>query len=83
MRYLLFGGDYYYPSGGADDLISMSNNLDKLKDNALRRFYSGNWDIQIDWFHIYDVEKDAIVYSDKARGETRDKYDAQNTEAIP
>ena len=53
-RYLLFGGDNYYPSGGADDLLGDYETVDLANEDA------GNND-SIDWFHVLDIETGEIV----------------------
>jgi len=48
MRYWLFAGDYYYPSGGISDLIGRSDDQDELLKQAREAKH--------DWWHIVDSE---------------------------
>lgn len=54
-RYMLFGGSFYYPSGGIGDLVMSSDELDELMKRAI--------DNQLDWWHIYDCKKQEQVIS--------------------
>lgn len=47
-RFLVFSGDYYYPSGGWDDFVNAFETLDE----ALK----GVKDARGDWAHIIDTE---------------------------
>lgn len=64
-RYLLFAGVKYYASGGINDLIDTSDDLNSLIENAKNTDYEykdwfGN-DLEFDWWHIYDTQKGEIV----------------------
>lgn len=52
-RYLLFAGKFYYPSGGWTDLVSSSNILDQVVEEAANTEY--------DWFQIVDVLQNKIL----------------------
>ena len=43
--YIVFGGDYYYPAGGAKDYIGSFDSLDDAKQTLDRKKY--------DWQHIF------------------------------
>lgn len=51
--YLVFAGDYYYPTGGAHDLIGVRPTLDE----AMAVAHNFEWD----WWHIYSVDGEEIV----------------------
>ena len=57
MRYILFAGYKYYPSGGAKDLRGYGNSIDGLRDSADLK------DHDFDWWHILDTEKKEVVAS--------------------
>ncbi len=46
MKYLLFLGDYFYPSGGWDDFIDHYDSLDKAIDHIK------TFDASYKWAHI-------------------------------
>jgi hypothetical protein len=52
-RFLLFAGQTFYPSGGLDDFVEASDDLDTLKQRADRE----RWD----WAHILDQERNVIL----------------------
>jgi len=57
MRYILFGGDHYYPSGGAADLLEVGDSVDDLE--ASKNISNKN----VDWWHIYDtVDRVTVAY---------------------
>jgi hypothetical protein len=47
-RYLLFGGDIYYPTGGWDDFAGDFDTADAATAEGYRR--------KFDWFHVIDRE---------------------------
>jgi hypothetical protein len=60
-RYLVFGGDNYYPCGGWDDLLGEFDNLEDAKltithgkINACK--HKGIEPLSRDWNHIVDLE---------------------------
>jgi len=53
QRYLLFGGDQYYPLGGWQDFKGAFD----TKDQALKEAANWSWD----WYQIVDGEKGEIV----------------------
>lgn len=61
MRYLLFGGDAYYPSGGAEDLIGSYIS----RENAVAAAAFGESMMTsepgFDWWHVYDTELYRVV----------------------
>jgi len=67
-RYWLFGGEAYYPGGGAEDYQADHDDQDRLA--RLGRTFlreGGTWK----WAHIWDAVDKAIVWSsnsDKERG---------------
>lgn len=59
-RFLLFGGDQYYPAGGWQDYKGSFETLtDALRGAAgnLRDTDTGTWD----WWHIVDLSTNQIV----------------------
>jgi len=54
--YFLFGGEYYYPSGGVKDLMFCAHTLLA----ALDHLNNGNhgW---IEWFHIINIKTAQVV----------------------
>jgi len=66
MRYLLFGGSCYYPSGGMNDLITKSNDrslLVKIVEQLTEEDENGIG--EIDWYQIYDQETEKIIIKSK------------------
>lgn len=56
MRYLVFAGSNYYPSGGMDDLY---RNCDTLEDARLS-VDRMNTDVY-DWYQVYDADEQVVV----------------------
>lgn len=68
-RFMLFCGNYYYPSGGVDDLVCLCDSITQakefLKEYLLKDFtiYSSDkkeyldYEIDNNWFHIYDISE--------------------------
>lgn len=54
-RYLVFGGDIYYASGGINDFIGSYDTLDAAIEAALKK--------DDDWYHIFDSETKKVVDS--------------------
>lgn len=52
-RFLLFGGDRFYPLGGFFDLQGDFQTVEEAVTKATRR----GWD----WWHIYDLKRNEIV----------------------
>ena len=66
-KYLVFGGDYYYPSGGWEDFQGGFDSLDdailsitKGKKNACK--HKGFKSCLQEWNHIVNSETGEIVY---------------------
>jgi hypothetical protein len=55
---MLFAGNQYYPSGGTDDLVAMSDSIDELREKLEE--YGKEWH-GCDWWHIWDCEKEEEV----------------------
>jgi len=53
-RFLLFAGDFYYPSGGMDDFKDSFNIL----EDAVIFANNEGWD----WIHILDIEKGEVIW---------------------
>lgn len=61
-RYLLFVGYYYYPSGGAKDLVGSFSNLDEAIDCANKTMKSYK-EVGKCWAHILCINTLKIVKS--------------------
>jgi len=55
-RYLVFAGSFYYPSGGAEDFIFATDDLEKAREKRHRSKKQG-----YDWCHIFDNETLEII----------------------
>jgi hypothetical protein len=65
-RYLVFGGEMHYATGGANDLIGSFDDKKEASDFAVLRYeLPHRHDDFIEWFHIYDNEEQRIC--DKSR----------------
>lgn len=53
-RYLLFGGEDYYPLGGWDDFRDSFDSAEEACDLPLGR--------NVDWAHVVDTETMSVVY---------------------
>lgn len=58
MKYLLFGGDYYYPQGGVCDFICAANSIAECQNIAVDE---AKKNVFLKWFHIADKECMKIV----------------------
>ena len=54
MRYLLFGGEFFYAKGGARDIKHASNSVDRLKEEA-------ESDGDLLWWHIFDTKTGLVI----------------------
>lgn len=62
QRYLLFGGEHYYPSGGMFDLCTTSDSLSELKEIILEKEKEDEYGYcEWSWWHVYDVKQDQWV----------------------
>ncbi len=55
MRFLLFAGSDFYPSGGWDDFVCSYETLEQAMDHDMHR--ESCWD----WAHVVDLEFRVIV----------------------
>lgn len=57
-RYLLFCGDYYYPSGGWGDFRSDFDTIEDAVKEARRGEYVNSRETPVpwDWWHVVDRE---------------------------
>lgn len=55
-KYLLFSGDYYYPSGGMEDFVMSFETLDAAKEYVKASHES------LMWHHVADRETLKIVW---------------------
>lgn len=67
MRYILFGGDFYYAKGGYHDIVSCGEGLGELEQKA-------NNNEDLDWWHIYDTSTGNIVKASKFQAHGVDYY---------
>lgn len=69
MRYLIFAGQQYYASGGANDLVCIEEHQDVAERKALELYNIGTIeigdkliDLDIEWVQVFDlVNKDFIA----------------------
>lgn len=54
-RYILFAGDYYYPSGGWDDYAASDDDLETLKATA-DSLVDSNATYGSAWAHVIEAE---------------------------
>lgn len=54
-RYLLFAGEYYYPSGGFNDYVGSFESISDALSNVMSHH---------DWYHIVDLESLKIIDED-------------------
>jgi hypothetical protein len=48
-RYMVFGGDYYYPRGGMNDLLESCDSVEEVRSCL------ADWlDREHKWFHVID-----------------------------
>lgn len=68
-RYLLFGGNKHYPSGGWKDLVKDFDTLDDAIRERDRRLHEvvAYRDDSLDWAHIVDLETGTMMYVDRRR----------------
>lgn len=52
-RYLVFGGDRYYPNGGMRDFAGSFETQDVAENYAKSK--------EFDWWHIWDKEEERII----------------------
>jgi len=67
MKYYLFAGSTYYASGGANDFIKSSDDLEYLIEYA-RELLQGQEDTKwnmYDWYHITDEDMNIIDRSEE------------------
>lgn len=67
MKYLVFGGEYYYPSGGGNDLLESFVDLslakkyaeEKIGSRVILRKATEDWDsddaYDVEWTHVFCV----------------------------
>jgi hypothetical protein len=69
-QYWLFGGIFYYASGGAYDLITTSDNIDDLKNEIEIRSRENETNKDFDWWQIFDAEIEDIIEQSKGQAYT-------------
>jgi len=65
--YLLFGGDNYYPGGGAQDFESAHEDKDRAI-RAGRQFLAGT---RLKWAHVFDCDRELIVWARESGNESQ------------
>lgn len=55
-RYLVFAGSFYYPSGGGNDFVFATDDLEEAREKRHRSKKQG-----YDWSHIFDNETLEII----------------------
>ena len=58
-NYLIFAGEYYYPKGGAEDLICTEKNYEEAVNAMEVKLKQKN----INWAHIYSISENKIVFN--------------------
>ncbi len=62
MRYILFGGSFYYAKGGYHDYIIGASTYVKLINYAKTIVNeTAYYQDSIDWWHILDIETNQII----------------------
>jgi hypothetical protein len=61
-RYLLFGGEHYYPSGGWQDFQKDFDTLEAAQAEGAQ--YDANRKSIIDWWHVYDTQENRLFDRD-------------------
>lgn len=59
IKYLLFCGSFYYPSGGWEDFHGVFSTLDGAKNAALKKSIEEEW-YNYGWYHIVQIEDEAL-----------------------
>jgi hypothetical protein len=56
-RYAIFGGDYYYPNGGWDDLREDFETVEQAQTYVREELVTVIWggDMRDQWWHIIDL----------------------------
>lgn len=57
MRFLLFAGYTFYPSGGIDDLVGMFS----TKEEAEEFYLKTKEQKRFDWYHVFDTHTMKLV----------------------
>jgi hypothetical protein len=70
MRYLLFGGEFYYAAGGANDFLAYGNSVDDLMA----------MNFETDWAHVFDAQTREIVAGSNTQAYGADDLTQQVTE---
>lgn len=55
-RFILFGGEQYYPSGGANDFIGSFGSVEEAY-----MYLAHNSHKEYDWWHVFDTHLDKII----------------------
>lgn len=79
-RYLVFGGEYYYPGRGGDNLLRVFSDgegelaIQFAKDVtgkfAVTEWWGGEGDLEecykfeIEWVQVYDINTKTVIYGD-------------------
>ena len=56
-RYLLFCGDYYYPSGGAGDYVGAFDSLSAAIHDGENAIDDGSHE----WYNILDLQENVVI----------------------
>lgn len=63
LRYLVFAGNYYYPSGGMNDVIGSVSSLDHIPELLEGR--------DLDWTNVLDLVTGEQVFEHPSIGRLR------------
>ena len=70
MKYLVFAGPSYYPSGGWDDLLE----IHESKQSAINGARQVVKLKKADWAHVVDLEQSKEIYNCDLRGLAMDEF---------
>lgn len=78
MKYLLFGGEFYYAKGGFHDFIISSDDLGTLIEPARKTAEDTVCHFEsLDWWHIVDSETGKIVAGTESQAYGADDLDGE------
>lgn len=67
-RYLVFAGEYYYPTGGWDDFVGDYDDLEDATAAGKNPGHDGEWH---QWWHVIDSETGVMVVEDTVGAQQR------------
>jgi hypothetical protein len=65
-RYLVFGGECHYATGGANDFIGAFDDKQEASDFGLSKYELHHREVEyVEWYHVFDTIEQRIC--DKSR----------------